>query len=122
MIQLFTAATGILGGALLVIEPDGHILAVDPALLSSTPFSDWFWPGMLLGVLVGAGFLLAAFWQWQHGWMASWVSVAAGIGLIAFELVEFALIGFHPLQPSYAVIGAAVIVLALQVRRELGRR
>lgn len=121
-VLLFTAVTAMVGGLLFMLEPDGGLLGADPALLAGSPFSDWFWPGMLLGILVGLGFLSVALWQFLWGWGANELAVAAGVGLIAFEVVEFLIIGFHPLQLIYAVIGVVVIVLALKARVSSARR
>jgi len=115
VLLMFTALTGLVGGVLFVVKPDGSLLGADPALLLDTPFSDWFWPGMLLGILVGLGFLVAAIWELQRGWKATWLSAFAGLGLIAFVSVEFAMIGFHPLQVIYGLVGVAVIVLAVRI-------
>lgn len=114
-LEIFTAVTALVGGALFIAQPDGSLLGADQALLAGTPFGDWLGPGILLAVLVGGGFLAVAAWQWRDGWMARWLSIAAGVGLILFEVVEFAMIGFHPLQAVYSIIGAVIVVLAARL-------
>lgn len=116
-LQLFTAVTALVGGVLFIVEPNGSLLGADVALLAGSPFADWRGPGILLAALVGLGFLAVAAWQSRDGWMARWVSIAAGIGLVLFEVVEFAIIGFHPLQAVYAIIGAVIIALAVRLPR-----
>ncbi len=111
-LEIFTGLTALVGGLLLVIRPDGSLLMADPSVLAATPFSDWLIPGILLATLVGLGFLLAAFWQWAHGVFARYVSLVAGVGLVAFEVTQFLMIGFQPLQAVMAVIGVVVAVLA----------
>ena len=64
-LELVTGATGLAGGLLLAVAPDGSLLRADPATLADSPFSDWRVPGALLAGLVGGGFLLAARWQWS---------------------------------------------------------
>lgn len=120
--MLFTAVTGVIGGALFVIEPSGDLLGADPTVLGPTPFSDWFWPGMLLGIVVGLGFLVTAIWLWQYGWGANELSIFAGVGLIAFVLVEFAMIGFNALQALFAIIGIAVVALGTMASTTSARR
>lgn len=115
VLQLFTAVTALAGGALLVIRPDGSLLSADTALLAGTPFSDWLVPGLLLAVLVGVGFLAVGWWRWIQGPFAAVLSIVAGIGLVAFEIVEFSIIGFHPLQVVYGILGLTLIALTLIV-------
>jgi len=111
-LEIFTAVTALVGGGLFIAAPDGSLLGADPELLLGTPFGDWRVPGIVLAALVGVGFLAVAVWQSRDGWMARRLSIAACIGLVLFEIVEFAMIGFHPLQAVYSVIGAVIIVLA----------
>jgi hypothetical protein len=115
-LELMTAVTGITGGVLLAAAPDGSLLHADMNALNGTPFSDWRVPGVLLLVLVGGGFLLAGWWQWRDHWHARELSMAAGAGLIIFEVTEFAWIGFQPLQVFFALIGAIIIGLAGRTR------
>jgi hypothetical protein len=111
-VELLTGAAGVAGGALLMAAPDGSLLRADPRVLAGTPFADWRVPGVLLAVLVGGGFLLTGWWQWRGYRYARQLSVLAGAGLICFEAVELAWIGFQPLEAVFAVVGAITIYLA----------
>ena len=72
--------------------------------------------GLLLAVLVGGGYLVTGWWQRADRWHARELSVFAGAGLVAFEAVELAWIGFQPLEVICAGIGVTVIVLAWRTR------
>jgi hypothetical protein len=114
-LQLFTGISAVIGGILLVVSPDGSLLRADPAVLAGTPFVDWRGPGTLLAALVGGGFLVAAFWQRPP--LALYISVLAGAGLVAFEAVEFTVIGPQPLEAVFAFVGLLVVILAIRVHR-----
>ena len=107
-----TGLTGLAGGVLLAVVPDGSLLHANPGALAGTPFGDWRVPGALLAVLVGGGFLLTGWWQWRDHWHARELSIFAGTGLIAFEAAELAWIGFQPLQVLFTVVGLVIIGLA----------
>lgn len=72
---------------------------------------------MLLAALVGGGFVLADTWEWRDSPHARELSIIAGIGLIAFEFAELAWIGFQPLEAVFAVVGAAVLGVAVATMR-----
>ena len=112
ILESFTAVTAIVGGTLFIARPDGGLLGADAALLAGTPFADWRIPGLLLA-LMGVGFVAVAGWQWIRGARADVLAIVAGTGLVAFEVVEFAMIGFHPLQAVYALVGVAIVTLAV---------
>ena len=48
----FTAATAIIGGLLLLLQPQGA-LGLSTMLLQGTPFSNFFIPGLILTFVVG---------------------------------------------------------------------
>lgn len=85
--------------------------------MAGTPFSDWRVPGLLLAGLVGGGFLLAGWWQWQCRRYARELSMAAGAGLVCFEAAELAWLGFQPLEAAFAVVGVTVVMLAWRTPR-----
>ncbi len=111
-LELVTGVAGLAGGLLLALAPDGSLLGADPGVLAGSPFTDWRWPGVLLAALVGGGFLVSAGWQGRHGGHARELSMAAGAGLVLFEAVEVAWIGFQPLQVLFILVGLAVVALA----------
>jgi hypothetical protein len=111
-LELGTAAAALVGGALLAVRPDGSFLDAPLTALSGSPFRDWRPPGLLLATLVGGGFSATGIWQWRRGSHARELSVPAGLGLVCFELVAVAWIGFKPLEVVFALIGATVCVLA----------
>jgi hypothetical protein len=113
-LELATGTAALVGGALLAAVPDGSLLRADPAVLAGTPFTDWRVPGLLLGLLVGGGYLLAGWWQAGNRPHARELSIFAGAGLVAFEAAELGWLGFQQLQAAFAAVGIAVIVLAWQ--------
>jgi hypothetical protein len=113
-LELVTGAAGLVGGVLLAAAPDGSLLQADRAVLAGSPFSDWRAPGVLLAGLVGGGFLLTGWRQWRGRRHARELSMAAGAGLVCFEVAELAWLGFQPLEAVFAVVGVAVVILAWQ--------
>jgi hypothetical protein len=115
-LELMTGASAAISGVLLAVAPDGSLLHADLAALQGSPFTDWRLPGLLLAVLVGGGFGGTGRWEWRDGTHARELSVLAGLGLITFEAVEVAWLGFQPLQAVFALVGAAVVGLAVAPR------
>ena len=111
-LECFTGCAAVVGGVLLATRPDGSLLAAKLSALSGSPFSDWRVPGILLAALVGVGFLLAAEWQRRRLRHARELSIFAGLGLLTFELIELAWIGFQPLEVVFGLVGVAVVILA----------
>ena len=111
-LEIMAGAAGLTGGLLLALAPDGSLLQADPTVLTRTPFPDWRWPGVLLAVLVGGGFLISGGWQWHGGRHARELSMTAGAGLVLFEVAEMGWIGFQPLQALFTLVGLVIIFLS----------
>jgi hypothetical protein len=111
-VELATGLAAMIGGLLLMIQPDGSLLAADTDDLRGSPFTNWAVPGLLLATLVGGGLTAAALWQWHQGHHAYLLSAAAGAGLIIFETAELNWLGFQPLEVVFAIVGALIITLA----------
>ncbi len=56
----FNALTACAGAAGLLLAPSGEYMNYDPKWLEATPFSDYFWPGIILLVANGLLCILAA--------------------------------------------------------------
>ena len=111
-VELAVGGIALVSGVLLAGVPDGALLGADTSALEGSPFADWRLPGVLLASFVGVGFLAVGGLQWRDARHARWLSAAAGVGLVGFEAVEFAWLGFWPLQAVMAAVGVAIVVLA----------
>jgi hypothetical protein len=58
-VELLTGGSALLCSGLLALRPDGSLLGLPVRVLAGGPFSDWRLPGLLLGGLVGVGYLVA---------------------------------------------------------------
>jgi hypothetical protein len=112
-VELLTGGSALLCGGLLAIRPDGSLLGLPTNVLVDGPFADWRLPGLLLGGLVGVGYLVAGAVEHGRYRHSAKLSVVAGVGLVCFEAVEWRWLGFHPLQGVFMGVGAAVVALAL---------
>jgi hypothetical protein len=115
------------GGVALVVSPGGGVIKLPLSYLDGSPFHDYLVPGIVLLVVLGVGPLVAA-WAlirrppsaslerlnpFRHeywGWTAAGV---IGVGLLIWIAVEAVIIPYNFLQPLYAVVGAAILVLTL---------
>jgi len=81
--------------------------------LEGSPFSDYFVPSLILGVVVGGSFLLAAvavFWRWQR---ARLLAFGTGFIVLGWLAVQVAIIGYVSwMQPATALMGVLILALA----------
>jgi len=84
--------------------------------LRGSPFPDYFVPSLVLILVVGGSFLLAAvavFARWRHDRL---LAILAGAVVFGWLAVEVAIIGYVSwMQPATAIGGALVFCLAWQL-------
>ena len=113
-------------GALLVIAPDGHLLQMPLSNLANAPFRSFLIPGLLLTLFIGIFPLLDAYslwkqpsWDWPRTinpfrtmhW--SWAgSLAAGIAVIIWILVQIQWVQTGFLHILYLIWGVTILVIA----------
>lgn len=113
-IEAFCGLGALAGGVALMVRPDGAVLHMPASYLAGSPFADYLVPGLLLAVFVGAGMLGAALLLircWRYGREAA---IVPGAALVIFEIVEFSVIGFNPLQVLFGVLGAIACAPAMR--------
>jgi peptidoglycan/LPS O-acetylase OafA/YrhL len=85
--------------------------------LMGSPFRDYFVPALVLLVVVGGAFLLAAvavFARWRN---SRRIALAAGVIVLCWLAIQLAIIGFVSwMQPATAVSGVLVLALAGRLR------
>ena len=111
----FQAISGLFGGGALILDPTGSLLQMPLDLLATSPFSDYFIPGIILFWVLGVfpsvvfyGLLRRKRWAWLG-------TVLIGAALIIWIVVEIVMIGYHsrpPLQLVYGSVGLLILLLA----------
>jgi hypothetical protein len=111
---LFLGLSALISGALLIMNPlDGGPVRAPLNLLERTPFTDFFFPGLILGGLFGLGSLLASLAVACGSSYAFRLAQIIGAGQVIWIL--FQLMWFpetSALQPVMAGIGVSIFVLA----------
>ncbi|MDR8393949.1 hypothetical protein NC796_22535 [Aliifodinibius sp. S!AR15-10] len=110
----FQAISGLLGGAMLVLDPTGSMLHMPLTLLEDSPFNSYLVPGLILFFVLGVaplvvfyGLFRSATWAWPG-------AVLVSMALIAWIGVEIAMIGYQsdpPLQLIYGLVGIVLLIL-----------
>ncbi len=128
VLLIFLGVSGLFGGVAFIVAPDGGLLHAPQSWKDQVPFSSFLIPGLLLFFVVGVlSLLVAAALLWRPAWPGlqrvmplrehywGWTaSGVAGFGIIIFEIVEAAYIGWGSfLQYLYLLVGVAIVVLAL---------
>jgi hypothetical protein len=107
-----------LAGSWLLLSHRAGSDAMPRAWLAGSPFRDYLIPGVALGLLVGAGFLVGAAVVLAGHPLAGWLAALLGLELIAWIVIQVAIVGPRsPLQPLCAAWGAAVALLGLWLAR-----
>jgi hypothetical protein len=88
--------------------------------LDGSPFRSYFVPGLFLFAVIGGGMAVATVAWLLKGRVAPWVSLGMGVLVMAWIVVQLAIIGsVSPLQPISFVAGAAIAALAgIALRKE----
>jgi hypothetical protein len=107
----FLGITATAGGLGLLV---GWIMPGEE-LLDGSPFSSYVIPGLVLLLVVGGSALAAAWAVLCRQPMAAPLSALAGLMIMAYETVEFTVIGFHWLQLAYFAVGIAIVALAARL-------
>jgi hypothetical protein len=92
--------------------------AVDPSWLDGTPFSSYFIPSLFLFTAIGGGMAVATAAWILKSRVAPWLSLAMGVTLMSWIVVQVAMIGYVSwMQPTSFAAGAAITALAAVLLR-----
>jgi hypothetical protein len=113
VVSLFQALSAV-GGGIGMVVADG--LSMPKSLLTDSPFSTFFVPGLILAVVVGGTQTVASVRLLRHGPSALAWSAVAGFGMVIWIVAE---VGFiHVLgwaQLTYLVSGLLQLVLVFSL-------
>jgi hypothetical protein len=112
LLAAVVAICAFVGGVLLISKPSGHLLGLSPRLLAGSAFHSYLVPGLLLFVVIGLSSTAAAVTQLRGSAHAPLLTAVAGLLLIIWMAVQFAIIGIlHPIQPVLLFSGVALELL-----------
>ena len=106
----FGALSAIAGGVLGVVANGAGVPLV---YLKGTPFTSYFNPGLILGVVIGGTQGFAAITTQRHHPYSTVAATVAGFGLIIWIFVELAITGYSWLQAVYLALGVGELLLVL---------
>lgn len=86
--------------------------------LQGSPFSDYFYPGVILFMVVGGGFLLASIAIFAGYKYDIYFSYAAIMIVAGWLIVQVAIIGYVSwMQPATAITAIVILLLTLAMHR-----
>lgn len=122
VLELLISLSALSAGALFVARPSGSLMGVTEALLKDSPFHSFLIPGLVLGLVLGGGFLLAAVLSLRGHALAELVSLLAGLVLVGWISLQMAFIGYWPpLQPVLFCLGLLIMAGGLLVMEQRAR-
>jgi hypothetical protein len=113
----FVAITSLISGMMMIIKPDGNLLALPPDLLHTTPFTSYLIPGVLLFLFVGVINLYALLKNLTNNRLGYAWSIAGGFSLTVWIIVEISMIHTaHWLQIIFLGLGICIMLLGYQLK------
>lgn len=110
-VSWFSAVSAVVGMVGLTV---GGGMGLPPEWLDASPFDGYFWPGIILGLVVGGTQVLALVAQYRGFALAPGLHAAAGLVMMIWIFVEIAMmLVWSPLHGIYFVAGLVQVVLAV---------
>jgi hypothetical protein len=126
--MIFLSIMALPVGFTMITQPASMPIGMPMEWLNTTPFKDYFIPGLILFTVIGLfpivilyGLVRRPDWRWLKGletrlhahwaWIAS---VVYGLAVMIWIMVQVYWMGLsHPLQPAVWVLGFVILLIAL---------
>lgn len=113
-LQGFVAVSAVPSGLLMMISPRGGLFEMPPSMLEGSPFGNFFWPGLLLFVIIGLGHAAALILSLKRHRLFGPAAAVMGLVLMIWIYVQVNMIGGgHWLQYLYFTAGTGEVSLAV---------
>lgn len=110
-VGIFNAVSAV-GGGLGLLAPGS--LGIPLSLIAGSGFTSYFWPGVLLVVIIGGTQCLAVISELRSADTAAFWTALAGFAMIVWIFVEMAVMGgYSILHGIYFAAGVAQLALVL---------
>ena len=118
--QVIVALGAIPAGISMILDPSGGSMGMTSEILSESPFTNFFIPGLLLFIVNGLGNGLGAFYTFKNYKSAGLLGIALGLFLVLWISIQVYMIGLtHLLQPLFCVIGLIELRLGFILNRKV---
>ncbi|WOO38894.1 hypothetical protein R2R35_10535 [Anaerocolumna sp. AGMB13020] len=109
ILHFFIGIGAIFGGTMGMIYPDNP-MGITNDLLKGSPFTNYFYPSLILFAVIGLGNLLAGFTVRFHSKYQGYISGVFGGALVIWIGVQVLIMrSVHPLHIIYFILGLAVV-------------
>ncbi len=122
VLQAFIGIGAVAGGLLLVLDPSGTKLGTPIELLEKTPFTTFLIPGIVLFIVNGLGNFVGAVASFVKYRYAGEMTMALGVFLVLWIVVQVYWMEPHWLHILYFVLGILEVALGWSVWKSLRRR
>jgi hypothetical protein len=109
ILHFFIGIGAIFGGTMGMLYPDNP-MGISNDLLKGSPFTNYFYPSLILFAVIGLGNVLAGFAVRLHSKYQGYVSGVFGGALVIWIGVQVLIMGsVHPLHIIYFILGVATV-------------
>lgn len=109
--QGLLALSAIPCGLMLMLAPDGRLLQMPLEVLTNAPFTDFFWPGLILFAVLGIGHAVGLVLTFKRSVHASRAALTLGLGTIIWIVVQVVMTDpFHAMQVVIGGLGLIQVV------------
>ena len=126
--MIFLSIMALPVGFTMITQPANMPIGMPMEWLNTTPFEDYFIPGLILFTVIGLfplailyGLLRRPNWPWLNGLESrlhehwSWIAcIVYGLAVMIWIAVQVYWMGLsHPLQPAVFLLGLVILISAL---------
>ncbi|HTS44719.1 MAG TPA: hypothetical protein VMH01_10005 [Puia sp.] len=117
LLNTLVAITAIISGGMMMAQPAGSSLHLPATMLETTPFHNYFIPGLLLACITGGINLLAVVYNlMRHKNRYNW-SMAGALVLIGWIIAQLLLTGqWNWVQVFFLGIGILIVLQVWQLK------
>jgi len=115
----FLGVSAMFGGWGLFMDPSGRGVGMPLEVLTPSPFTDFFIPGLILFLILGIGSIITLVLYLRKISISYWGVMLEGVASLIWIITQYIMIQmFSWLQVLYAAIGVALLLLGwLQYRK-----
>jgi hypothetical protein len=118
ILLIFLSLSGLFG-IVFLIDPSGALVEMPLSHLDKLPIETFFLPGLYLLIVYGIGSAVIAYGLLRQLFWAPVAGLLLGLVLIAWVIGQIILWGEPAmLQYLYLIVGAAILLLSLMIRKQ----